>query len=114
MSSVLRRTSSTQPRIPRFATALMVSVPLVIVCCRDAPVIPDTLDALDALNGLREAEVPMALVHDEYGHFDGVVTPADVIDAIAGAFRSDEPPGTREGDPSRQPDPSVQGSPFRR
>ncbi len=32
----------------------------------------------------------MALVHDEYGHFDGVITPADILDAIAGAFRSDE------------------------
>jgi putative hemolysin len=57
---------------------------------RKAPIIPDTLDALDALEVLREAEVPMALVHDEYGHFDGVVTPADILDAIAGAFRSDE------------------------
>jgi putative hemolysin len=60
---------------------------------RKAPIIPDTLDALDALEVLREAAVPMALVHDEYGHFDGfdgVVTPADILDAIAGAFRSDE------------------------
>jgi putative hemolysin len=57
---------------------------------RKAPIIPDTLDALDALEVLRQAEVPMALVHDEYGHFDGVVTPADILDAIAGAFRSDE------------------------
>jgi putative hemolysin len=57
---------------------------------RTAPVIPDSLNALDALDTLREAEVPMALVHDEYGHFEGIVTPADILDAIAGAFRSDE------------------------
>lgn len=63
---------------------------------RTAPIIPDTLDALDALNVLREAEVPMALVQDEYGHFDGLVTPADVLDAIAGAFRSD---GDETGEP---------------
>jgi len=63
---------------------------------RRAPVIPDTVDALDVLNTLRSAEVPMALVHDEYGHFEGIVTPADILDAIAGAFRSDEPPGEPE------------------
>ena len=38
---------------------------------------------------LREAEVPLALVHDEYGHFEGIVTPADLLEAIAGVFRSD-------------------------
>ncbi|ACA20014.1 protein of unknown function DUF21 [Methylobacterium sp. 4-46] len=56
---------------------------------RAAPVVPDRLGALDALAALRRAEVPIALVHDEYGHFDGVVTPADILDAIAGAFRAD-------------------------
>jgi putative hemolysin len=56
---------------------------------RPAPIVPDTLDALDVLKVLQDAEVPMALVHDEYGHFEGVVTPADALDAIAGAFRSD-------------------------
>ena len=54
---------------------------------RPAPVIPDTVDALDALERLREAEIPIVLVHDEYGHFEGIVTPADALDAIAGAFK---------------------------
>jgi putative hemolysin len=77
---------------------------------RAAPIIPDTLDALDALNVLREAEVPMGLVHDEYGHFEGVVTPADILDAIAGAFRSDEE--TREPEAVQREDGSwlVAGS----
>lgn len=69
-----------------------------------APVIPDTLYALDALAVLRDAEVPMALVHDEYGHFEGVVTPADALEAIVGAFRSDgetpEPDAVRREDGS--------------
>ena len=54
-----------------------------------APVILDTTDALDALEILREAEVPMGLIHDEYGHFEGIVTPADILKTIAGVFRSD-------------------------
>ena len=56
---------------------------------RKAPIISDTTDALDALEMLRDAEVPMALIHDEYGHFEGMVTPADILEAIAGVFRSD-------------------------
>ena len=51
--------------------------------------VPDQLDALDALDILREAEVPMILVHDEYGHFEGIVTPNDLLSSIAGEFVSD-------------------------
>ncbi len=54
-----------------------------------APVLPDVIDAVDALAVLRDAAIPIALVHDEYGHFEGIVTPADLLAAIAGAFRSD-------------------------
>lgn len=52
--------------------------------------VPDQLDALDALSILREAEVPMILVHDEYGHFEGIVTPNDLLSSIAGEFVSDQ------------------------
>src|SRR5438309_3088275 len=57
--------------------------------CRSAPVIPDLMDAMDALAVLRNAEVPLALVHDEYGHLDGIVTPGSILAALAGTFASD-------------------------
>jgi putative hemolysin len=65
--------------------------------CRKAPVIPDLMDAMDALIVLRNAEVPLALVNDEYGHLDGIVTPGSVLAALAGTFAHDiehgeEPP----------------------
>jgi putative hemolysin len=56
---------------------------------RPAPVIPDLMDAMDALAVLRSADVPLALVHDEYGHFDGIVTPGSILAALAGAFHHD-------------------------
>ena len=34
---------------------------------------------MDALAVLRSADVPLALVHDEYGHFDGIVTPGSLL-----------------------------------
>ncbi|WBH17666.1 hemolysin family protein [Sphingomonas radiodurans] len=60
---------------------------------RKAPVIIDQIDAMDALVALRSADVPMALIHDEYGHFEGIVTPANLLAAIAGEFASDSEPG---------------------
>jgi putative hemolysin len=56
---------------------------------RTAPIIPDLMDAMDALAVLRSAAVPLALVHDEYGQFDGIVTPGSILAALAGAFHHD-------------------------
>ncbi len=71
---------------------------------RTAPVVHDNAEALDVLAALRNAPVPMGLVHDEYGHFEGIVTPADVMEAIVGVFRADtdesEPPAVRRADGS--------------
>lgn len=57
---------------------------------RKAEVIPDQLDAMDALRVLQHGEIAMAMVHDEYGHLDGIVTPVDLLTAIVGNFVSDQ------------------------
>ncbi len=60
---------------------------------KKAEVIPDQLDAMDALRLLQQSDVSMALVHDEYGHLEGVVTPADLLTAIVGTFASHQDEG---------------------
>ncbi|WP_448953462.1 hemolysin family protein [Labrys neptuniae] len=55
-----------------------------------APVVMDTSEALNVLKSLRSATSQMALVFDEYGHFEGVITANDVLEAITGAFQDDE------------------------
>lgn len=71
-------------------TALFRDEPLNIESLmRKAEIVPDQVDAMDALEVLRKSDVPMVMVHDEYGHFEGIVTPADLLSAIAGHFASD-------------------------
>jgi putative hemolysin len=59
---------------------------------RDAPIIPETVDARDVVAILRDSAVHLGLVHDEYGTFQGVVTSADILEAIVGAFHTEEGP----------------------
>jgi putative hemolysin len=69
---------------------------------RAAPIVYDQADALDVLQKLKESDVPMALVHDEYGHFEGIVTPADILEAITGVFRADIDAGDEENAVKRE------------
>jgi putative hemolysin len=57
---------------------------------RQAPIIPATADVLDAVEILRRSDIHMGLVHDEYGSFEGVLTSADILESIVGAFRTEE------------------------
>ena len=59
---------------------------------RPAPTIPDTADALNVVDILKGSPVHMGLIHDEYGHFEGIVTNADILEAIVGEFRTDNGP----------------------
>jgi len=59
---------------------------------REAPVIPSSADARDVLAILRNSPVHMGLVYDEYGAFEGVVTTADILESIVGAFSSEHGP----------------------
>ncbi|MBA4764284.1 CNNM domain-containing protein [Qipengyuania huizhouensis] len=64
---------------------------------KKAEVVPDQLDAVDALRVLQQADIAMAMVHDEYGHLDGIVTPVDLLTALVGDFASDQDPDDTPG-----------------
>ncbi|NBB51704.1 DUF21 domain-containing protein [Rhizobium sp. CRIBSB] len=62
---------------------------------RDAPVMSDRAGAMDVIQSLRRSPAHMVLVYDEYGHFEGIVTSGDVLEAITGVFQEEdgeEPP----------------------
>jgi putative hemolysin len=69
--------------------------PLVMAeLLREVPVVSDLADALDVMEVLRGSEHHLALVYDEYGHFEGIITSGDILEAITGTVGqsfADEP-----------------------
>ncbi|MBX7513870.1 hemolysin family protein [Qipengyuania sp. GH38] len=85
-------------RVREILAAQVAGGPVVLQdLLRKAEVVPDQLDAVDALRVLQQADIAMAMVHDEYGHLDGIVTPVDLLTAIVGDFVSDQDPGDSPG-----------------
>lgn len=74
--------------------------PDVRTLVQPVPVIREGLPALNVIEQLKTSPSRMLLVFDEYGHFEGVVSSMDVLEAIAGDFPEpgdDEPKAvTRE------------------
>jgi CBS domain-containing protein len=54
----------------------------LVALMREVPVVSDRADAVDVLAVLRGATHHLALVYDEYGHFEGIITSGDVLEAI--------------------------------
>ncbi|OIV45991.1 hypothetical protein BK025_15220 [Sodalis sp. TME1] len=55
-----------------------------------AIVVPETLDVLKLLEELRRAKGSMVMVSNEFGVVQGLVTPLDVLEAIAGEFPDED------------------------
>lgn len=70
---------------------------------RPVPVVMEHADALDVVETMRQARAQMALVVDEYGHFEGIITYGDVLEVITGVYNEepgDEPALTQRKDGS--------------
>jgi putative hemolysin len=61
---------------------------------RQPMAIPDSVSALEALERLKADTLGIAIVLDEYGSFEGMITAADVLEAIVGDA---EDTGPKEG-----------------
>lgn len=73
---------------------------------RDVPIVSPALSVVELLNLMREARKPMALVVDEYGGIDGLVTAGDITGSIVGTIDDEFNPSTAPDIVSR-PDGSL-------
>ncbi len=56
----------------------------------EVPIVSDLASAVDVIQAIRKTPVHMVLVYDEYGHFEGIISSGDILEAITGAFHEDD------------------------
>ncbi len=69
------------------------AAPSLTAGLQPAVFVPERFSGLDLLAQFRATDAPLMLVVDEYGEINGLVTPQDVLEAVAGEFtprRQDE------------------------
>ncbi len=80
-----------------------VEAPDLRALMREAPTVLDAADALSVIEVMRATPSRMVLVYDEYGHFQGIITAMDLLEAITGDFvdrDGEEPDIVRRADGS--------------
>jgi len=68
-----------QPAVPLLATAMKKPI-----------ILPDTAGVLSAIDTLKRARGQLVLVTDEFGIVQGLLTPVDILEAIAGEFPDED------------------------
>jgi putative hemolysin len=59
---------------------------------RPSPFVPEGAPATDALEAFKRSSLPLALVIDERGHIEGLITLSDVLEALVGDVPDEDEP----------------------